>query len=159
RHDQLHLRGVALGAVLRGGLPPAAALRRRLVGEDVVEVGARAAPRVQPTDVRPLVVAALEVLVGRGAVVVEVVLLPVLLLDAEVDLGALPHVFYTHAPLTLPPIEDAPHPYDRRALCCSLLVVLAGAHRELQEIVPSLPDRRQPIPQLAERREPGPRVV
>jgi hypothetical protein len=75
---------VALAAILCGGLPPAAALRRRrLVREDVVEVGAGTAPRIQPTDVRPLVVAALEILVGGGAVVVEVVLFPVLLLDPE----------------------------------------------------------------------------
>src|ERR1043165_6063649 len=102
-----------LAAVLHRRRPPApAAAPRRLVGEDLVELDTGPPPWVQTAHVGPLVVATLEILVRGGAVVVEVLVVPVLLLDAEVDLGSMPHIANAHARNTLSPVEDAPHPYD-----------------------------------------------
>src|SRR6476469_8464981 len=106
RDDQAYLRRGArrLGrmAVADHGARPSARAAAgadhaagRLLREDVVGLLV-APPRVQPANVRALAVAALEVLVRGGAVVVEVVVVPVLLLDPEVDLGAVPEVTNAH---------------------------------------------------------------
>ena len=89
---------------------------------------------------------------GR-AVVVEVVVVPVLLLDSEVDLGAVPEVTNAHAlhstgeggremgGIIEVPVQHAADADDGRALLGRHRVVLAGAHRQVPERVTARPPR------------------
>src|SRR4051812_33518184 len=58
---------------------------------------------------------------------------------------------------SLPGVQHAADADDRRPLLCSHLVVLAGAHRELPEVVAARPARLELVAQLPQRGEPGPR--
>ena len=59
--------------------------------------------------------------------------------------------------VSLPGVEHAADADDGRALLGRHLVVLAGAHRQVPEVVTARPPRLELVAQLAERREPRPR--
>src|SRR3954452_2312535 len=75
-----------------------APLGRAVVGEDVVDLVAAPARRLQAADVGPLAVAALDLLLGLAGVELLLLVVRVAVLgQAEVDEGAVPSVSKGHA--------------------------------------------------------------